>query len=309
MNLKSMKVFVAVMRTGSLTEAAQRIGVSQPAASKLLRHLEDRFKFQLFRRERGRLIPTAEAHSLLPLTEAIFQNIDAVERIAQDLSNTLTGFIRVATIPGLGPTILPRAIASFKANRPGVRIGVKVLNVEQTIERVANLQVDLGVVYAPPDDPRVIVEPLTNVEIVCVLPAGHPLARLPKIDARAVMNYPLISVSRASAVGVLIDDAFSRVGVRRSSIVEVSHNFIAYSLVASGVGVAVVDPLLHHESYFPDVVVKPFRPKVVITPSVLYAAHRPLSRLSRAFIDRMHDELYPILPVRTHRSLVEDAST
>lgn len=289
MKLREMEIFQAIMTTGSVTEAARHLNISQPAVSKMLRHMEDVIGFRLFVRRQGRLHPTAEAKALHPSVESIFGNIDTVEKIAQDLRDMRTGFIRVATIPTLGMIQLPKAVSSFLEGRPGVRIGIKILNAQQVVERVVNRQVDLGVVYAPAEDTGITVEELGTAEVVCVLPRTHPLAALRTIGPQNVQGLPLISINRASAIGALIDDAFRRCNVNRQSVVEVSHSFIAYSLVDAGVGIAVVDPFMAGPKYFPDLTIRPFRPRVSINPRVLYSEALPLSQLNRTFVDHLRN--------------------
>lgn len=293
MKLREMEIFQAIMMTGSVTEAARHLNISQPAVSKMLRHMEDVIGFRLFVRRRGRLHPTAEAKALHPSVESIFGHIDTVEKIAQDLRDMKTGIIRVATIPTLGMIQLPKAVSSFLQGRPGVRIGIKILNAQQVVERVVNRQVDLGIVYAPAEDTGTTVEELGAAEVVCVLPRHHPLAALKTIAPQHVHAMPLISINRASAVGALIDDAFRRHGVNRQSIVEVSHSFIAYSLVDAGVGIAVVDPFMAGSKYFPQLTVRPFRPRISINPRVLYSQALPLSQLNRTFIDHLRRVVGP----------------
>lgn len=314
MKLREMEIFQAIMKVGSVTEAARRLNVSQPAVSKMLRHMEDGIGFRLFVRRRGRLHPTAEAKALHPAVESIFGNIDTVDKIAQDLRDMKTGFIRVATIPALGIVYLPRAISSFLQNRPGVRIGIKILTVQQVVERVVNRQVDLGIVYAPAEEAGTTVEELGPAEVVCVMPRGHPLAELSTVGPQHIQGMPLISINRTSAIGALIDDAFRHLHVNRQAVVEVSQSSIAYALVDAGVGIAVVDPFLAGDVYFPGLTTRPFRPRIAINPRVLYSDALPLSQLNRAFIGHLRQAVGPAerVPSRPAKqaqdsALLEDA--
>lgn len=291
MKLRDMEIFQAIMRTGSITEAARHLNVSQPAVSKMLKRVEDVLGFRLFKREGGRLQATAEAKELYPSIDRIFANIDTVQKIAQDLRDMKTGLIRIATIPTLGMTYLPTVISSFVRDRPGVHIGIKILNAEQTLDRVINRQVDIGIVYAPAEDVGATAEEICSAEVICVMPRTHRLASEAFIEPAMLADEPLISVNRASAIGALIDDAFRRNGLRRHSIVEVSHSFIAHGLVEAGAGIAVVDPFVDAEKYFPSVAIKQFRPRIEINPRVLYPSSHPLSQLNRAFIDHLRQHV------------------
>lgn len=288
MNLRQLEIFRAIMRGGSVTEAARLLGVSQPAVSKLLRHTEDQLGIRLFERRHGRLFPTAEAEALYPPVDSIFGNIDTVQKIAQDLRDLRTGVVRVATIPTLGISLLPSAIARFVSAHRDVRVGIKVVNAEQVVERVIQQQVDLGIVYAlAQQHDALIVKELSRAEVVCVAPEGHPLAAHREVCPPDIAPFPLISVNRMTPVGLFIDEAFREHNVTRMPLVEVSHSAIAYELVDVGVGVAVVDPFGGAETKYPRLVNIPFRPQIRINPRVIYSATRPLSRINRAFLSAL----------------------
>lgn len=289
MNLRQLEVFRAVMLAGTVTEAARLLRVSQPAISRMLRHTEDQLGMRLFVRERGRLYPTPEARQLFDEVDKVFSGIDRITKVADDLRDSRSGRILVGTIPTLGVTLLPPALTMFLAELPAVKVGLKVLPIKQVVDRVASQQLDLGMTYAPATHPALDAIELCAAEIVCVLPRSHSLARRPHIGPRDLKDERLISVNRMSPFGLLIDDAFAAAGVTRNATVEVSHALIAYALVQTGVGVAVVDAVLASQQFFSDVVVKPFRPQLSINPRVLHARYRPLSRLSRRFIDHLQD--------------------
>ena len=284
MNLRQMEIFEAVMRTGTVTAAARELGLTQPAVSKLLRHSEDQLGIRLFFRHKGRLLPTTEAREIYPAIETLFQNVDTVQKNINDLSQTRTGILRLATVPTLGAELLPAAISAFLVGREQVKIGVKVLNAQQTVDRVVNQQVEFGIAYAPAEHPALEVQEVCRAEAVCVVPRGHVLAELEVVRPEDLVDYPLISVSRASLVGQLIDDAFKDCGIDRRTIIETSYALVAYGLVEAGAGIAVVDPFVMHAVNFRNLVVKPFRPLVRINPQVVRLRHQPLSPLSATFI-------------------------
>mgnify|MGYP001950234677 CR=1 FL=1 len=110
LSLRQLQIFRAVMRTGSLTAASQALGVSQPAASRLLRHAEDRLGVPLFERRGNGLIPTHEAKALYPDIDRLLGDLDYVERAAEDLRRLQAGRLRIVTIPSLALTIAAEAV-------------------------------------------------------------------------------------------------------------------------------------------------------------------------------------------------------
>ena len=93
MRYRQLEAFRAVMRAGSVTQAAEMLNVSQPAVSRLIACLEQDVGFPLFRRRRGRLQPTPEADFLLGEVERAIANLDHVAQIADDIRKRRTGHL------------------------------------------------------------------------------------------------------------------------------------------------------------------------------------------------------------------------
>src|SRR5690606_31186909 len=102
MRLRHIEIFEAIRRTGSLTEAAQILHVSQPAASKMLANAEAQLGFKLFERVKGRLRATREAEILAPQVTQLTQNLSSVRRLAASLRYSQRGHLRVGCAPALG---------------------------------------------------------------------------------------------------------------------------------------------------------------------------------------------------------------
>jgi len=100
LNLRHIEIFHAIMRTGSMTAAAQALNISQPAVSAVLKHFESRLQMPLFKRVGGRLKPTPEALALLPDIAEIFTRLDAIERFSRDLAggSTLQPLLRTGSV-------------------------------------------------------------------------------------------------------------------------------------------------------------------------------------------------------------------
>ncbi|MGK6317322.1 LysR family transcriptional regulator [Neorhizobium sp. DT-125] len=284
LNMRQLEIFWAIMRTGSMTGAGRLLGISQPAISRFIRHTEDQIGMQLFQRTSGGLQPTAEAEALFPIIDNIFENVEFARRAAIELKDSLSGRIKIASIPTLATELLPAPIASFMKQRPGVNIGLKVLPTKQVVDRVARQQVDLGILYGPIGHSALMVKDLCVTEIVAVVPRSHRLAEKGEITPEDLDGEAFISVNPHSPCGLLITETFERAGVKPRTRIECNHSLMTYSLVEAGVGIAIVEPLFFNADRVHDVVVKAFRPAIVIRPQVIYHGGRPLSRLNARFL-------------------------
>ena len=123
MNLRQLDAFRAVMMTGSVTNAADYLHLSQPAVSRLIGDLERSVGFSLFIRAKGSpLVPTPEAESLYSEVERTFAGMDALRRAADDIKSFRSGNLRIACLPALAMGFMPAVIEAFRAEHPTVTI-------------------------------------------------------------------------------------------------------------------------------------------------------------------------------------------
>jgi DNA-binding transcriptional LysR family regulator len=283
MNLRQIEVFRAIMLTGGISDAARFLGVSQPNVSRLIRHTEDRMGIKLFERIKGRLYPTAEALTLHEEVEKAYLGIRLVHDMAQDLALSRAGRLRLVCSPSLGLTLVPNAITAFRAERPGLRIGLEILPQPGLLERVLTHQADLGISMFPSDHPNLKVETLCRGRLVCVLPAGHALADKPVVTPADIAGHPLISYDRDTPQGQLTDQAFAWAKVSRDIAVEVRFGHTACALVQAGAGVALVDEFSVTGGIFPNLIMRPFQPEKWFELSIVRDRLRPLSKAAAAF--------------------------
>lgn len=118
MNARQLEVFRAIMRNRTLTAAAAALHVSQPAISKVLRHLESQIGYSLFERVRGRLIPTAEAQLLFKDADRIFREIEVLKLFSNRIRDREVGLIRIAAS---APPSFPSCRRPFSASPSAIR--------------------------------------------------------------------------------------------------------------------------------------------------------------------------------------------
>src|SRR5690606_27202621 len=115
MNVRQLEAFCRIMETGTMSEAARLLGVSQPAISKSIRLLEQTLKLPLFKRSGDRLYPSVEAQKLYPSARRIFDEIKSTEELSKQLRQADVGVLRVAATYALTIAYIPESIASFHA--------------------------------------------------------------------------------------------------------------------------------------------------------------------------------------------------
>ena len=277
MNQRQLEVFEAVMRTGSVSEAARLLHVSQPAVTKSVRLAEQAVGFVLFRRARGRLFPSPEAEALMPQVARVRAELDATTLLSRQLRDGSTGTVAVATVGGVGHAFVTPAVARFTRERPGIRVEVMLVPTVIAAERVAQREADFGLVHEPTDNPHVDGEVIGQTEALAFVPRRHPLARRKSVGARDLAGEVVISYREDTAIGGLVRKALAATG-RRDVNVVINQSLQAIELVEAGVGVAVIDPFLHLGRPRPGLVGVPFRPSIPCRLRVIRARERPRSR-------------------------------
>lgn len=283
LNLRELAVFRAVMEAGGVTAAAAGLGISQPAASKLLRHAEQRLGFALFRREGRRLLPTPEAHALLPDLLGAFAALDGIGRLAAALRAGRSGRLAIAAVPVLATALLPAAVRAFRAARPEVAIGLRAMSALEVVHQVAEHRADLGVILGGSSDPRVTARPLAVCDLGCVLPPGHTLARRRAVRLAELDPAGLITLGPQQPVGQMLRQALAEAGAAGRIGIEVSQSAIACALVRAGAGIALLDGFGLAEAQAQGLTTRGLIPRLPLEATLILRRGRVPSRVAAAF--------------------------
>lgn len=284
LNPRQVEAFRAVMLTGGMTQAAELIGVTQPAVSRLIRDLQLALDLKLFEKRGARLLPTGEAHSLYREVERSFVGLDRIAQAAVELRQRRAGALRVAALPALANGFLPRFMARFLAARPKLDLALYGLPSRSVLDWVVSGQCDLGMSEMPVEHPGILLEAMPSVPAVAVMPRGHRLARRTALVPRDFAGQSFISLGQSTVLRFRIDAAFADAGVARQMRVETQLTMIACALVAAGAGLSIVDPFTAQEFEGHGIVFRPFEPRIEVEYGAVYASQFAVSGLVRELI-------------------------
>lgn len=290
LNLRHIEIFHAIMRTGSITAAAESLNITQPAVSAVLKHFESRLQMSLFDRVNGRLRPTPEAEALLPDVTDIFNRLDAIERLSRDLAGGLRGSLSVVATSPLANGLLAKTVASFTELRPHARIALQSLGSPVVLERVLNREADIGLAYEPIISAEVETEILSRGSIACVLPESHPLAARASISPADLLPYAIVTYLPQALLRPYVDKAMSDAGVALNISVEVGLSITGIMLAFNGAGVALVEPDLLRAMRLPGMVSRPLVPQVEFKSLLILNRSAPRSRIMLEFIDCLREQ-------------------
>jgi len=294
MNLRQLQAFQEVMLTGSVTEAARNMGRTQPAVSALIAGLEKSVGYDLFERRGGRLHPVPEADFLLTEARSILDRLGGLRETMQGVGALEVGHLRIACMPVYAEIMMPRLISRFVKTREDVTISLVSQSSERVYERLASQRFDLGFAEVATQSPLVNAD-VVAMDCVCAVASSDPLAKKTVItpadlDGRAVTSFlPRHFIRRK------LHEIFDAEGRELCVRFEVQNAASQYIFVEEGLACGVMSPLSAHNyritrSGHHRIAFIPFKPKVPYPIAVLTPAHKPLSRLARAFAKLLKKE-------------------
>lgn len=292
MNFKQVEAFRAVMLSGSMTAAAESLHTSQPNISRLIAQLERNAGFKLFERVAGRLLPTDEGAALFADVERAFIGLHSLEKSAQNIRRAGTGRLRIAAVPSLSLTVLPRVIQRFRQENPDVAISLHTNDSPMVGHWTASQFCDLGLAsYVGEDMPGVTTQLICDVPGVCIFPKGHRLSALACIGPEDLKGEEFISLSQNDGSRARVDRAFPEDRGHRKLSLETPYAATACSLVGLGLGVSIVSPIVALEYLHTGIETRPFRPQIRFSTYLLLPADRPQSLLTQRFGQLIHEML------------------
>jgi DNA-binding transcriptional LysR family regulator len=281
-NSRQVEAFRAVMLTGSMTAASELLAVTQPAVSRLIRDFELAVAMALFERRGNQIAPTPEAVALLSEVERSFVGLSRIADHAAAIRSQQAGSLRIAALPALATSALPRFVGRFLRERPNLHVSVQGMPSHLVIDAVAAGQADLGYAIGPLERPGYLLQPIRAPAVV-VMPEGHRLARLSVIRPEDLAGERLIGVAAQTLFRSRLDAALG--DIPRSIPVETPLSHIACIFVAEGLGVSVVDPFSASEFLGRGAAARRFRPELDVGITLLVPRQRAVSALARSFTE------------------------
>ena len=291
MNLRHIEVFHAVYLNGSVVNAARVLNVSQPSVSKVLAHAESKLGFALFRRLKGRLVPTDEAHILFREINELHGRMLSIRQTAKNLQGGLASYLRLAVLPSLGLAATPAAVARLVKAYPSASIDIQTLHHDDILRSLMERDCDLAVGYDAPTHPRLASRKIGEGELVTLF-RRDALANPPKrIALSELQSKNFITLANSGPVGNLFSNETLGMDLDLKERISVRTFYVAAGLVRAGAGLAVIDEYTAKACLVPELDFRPLAPPITFGVHCIYLADRPPARLGEAFIAALSEVL------------------
>jgi DNA-binding transcriptional LysR family regulator len=240
MELQQLEFFRAVARTGHVTQAAQSLGVSQPALSRAIARLERELGVELFDR-RGRSVRLNRfGRAFAARVERALGEIEQGRRELADLAGLEGGVVSLGFLHTLGIQVIPELLGAFRASFPGVTFSL-MQNASDTIyAHLWDGEVDLCFAPPPVHDEGIVWTELFREELFLAVPAAHRLAGRATVRLAEIAEEPFISLRPTYSIRQLIDDLCRQAGFKPKIAFEGEEVGTVRGLVAAGLGVALL---------------------------------------------------------------------
>lgn len=285
LSLRQIEAFRAVIETGSMTEAGKMLAVSQPAISRQIRDLEERFGINLFIRHSGRVEPTKDALALHIEVERCFIGIEQMVKFASDLGEFRRHRLRIVSTVGHSYFLMPQVISEFNKQFPEVTISLRSGSSPEVVELIDKGQGDIGFALLSLETPGVEIEQLPEAELVCVLPRTHPLTKKKKILVEDLAGEPLLLISENSLMRKRLLQTFETAGISPQVIMDSTYTGPICSLVSKGMGISILDQLTANAYADHDIEIRPFSPSIPCELKLVLPARQKLSAPGAAFVE------------------------
>jgi len=285
MELRHLRYFVTAAEEGSISRAAARLHISQPAVSRQLRDLEEELGVKLFAREAQGLTVTEDGETALTHARDLLRRANAMTTAFKRRQAKTPKTIHVGFIPTALPGFLADGMRRFNEQHPGTCVQIREMSPREQKTALGKGEIDLALLGAPSPEVkrRFATASILRTPMSIVLPKNHLLALRKSIDLNELEGEPFVSLHERNFPGrpQLIADLSDKAGFAIEVSVKVDGLSEALGMVAGGAGVAIlpadVDRLPHPGVVF----VRMRHPRIYLTSSAAWRTTiltRPISR-------------------------------
>lgn len=289
--LRQLRTFLAVLDSGSVSEAARQLQLTQPAASQQLRQLERRLGARLLERAGGTVRATAAGNAIVPAARRAQAAVaDAVAAAAEHRTGAAAE-VRLGTGATACIHLLPPGLTTLRQRMPGLSVTIMTGNTPDILRRLEAGELDIALITLGPSLGR----SLTSVRLIAdPLMAVLPAALVPgttRLSPVQLARLPLVLYEAGGSTRTLIKSWFRRAGLTPRPVMELGSVEAIKALVAGGLGASIL-PRLALRDLPPDTAIRPLRP--VLTRQLGYVLRREkiMDRGMRAIVEAL-EELRP----------------
>lgn len=246
-SLRQLEIFVAISRTESVSRAAEVLSLSQSATSTALSELERQFDLQLFDRVGKSLRINETGQQLLPRAVELLDRAKEIENLLQGHAGF--GHMKIGATLTVGNYLATILVARFLQEHPESRIQLQVHNTSTIVQKIANHELDLGLIEGDCNHPDIEVQPWIADELVVFSAPDHPLANQRQVSLEQLLQEQWILREKGSGTRATFDRAFHSHHSQLKIRLELEHTEAIKRAVESGLGIGCISRLALKDAF------------------------------------------------------------
>ena len=243
MNLRDLRYFVALADTRHFGKAAERSFVSQPTLSAQIKKLETYLGVQLIERQPRKVTLTETGTKILPLARAILQESDEIVSLARNQHDPLSGKLKVALIPTIGPYLLPLVARKLRKQLPRLKLMLYEHQTQPLLEKLRAGDIDVGILALPVPLDGLEARSLYEEDFTLAVPANNPLAKRASVKVDDLTGETLLLLEDGHCLRDQALDVCSRIDVKESEDYRATSLETLRQMVAAGLGITLLPEL------------------------------------------------------------------
>lgn len=243
MTLKHLKIFITVYQEMSITHAAEKLHMTQPAVTRSIQEIENYYGVSLFERMNHRLYKTESGNRLYAGALHIVDSFEDLEKEMSDWNES--GILNVGGNVTLGNTFLPAAASSFQKEYPKLQLKITISNSAFLQQALLNNQLDIALIEGNVSSEYLFTELLSENRLLLILPKNHPLNEADKIYLKDLSRCPLLLRETGSSSRAFLDHIFAFHGITIAPMWESMSTQAIIKAVTNGLGISILpEPLV-----------------------------------------------------------------
>lgn len=243
MNLRDLRYFVALAETGHFGRAAERCFVSQPTLSAQIKKLESYLGVQLIERQPRRVVLTDIGTKILPLARRMLEDSDQIVALARNEHDPLSGKMKVALIPTIGPYLLPLVMRRLRKQLPRLKLMLYEYQTQPLLERLRSGEIELGILALPVPLDGLEARELYEEPFTLAVPTNSELAKKSHVKVDDLSGETLLLLEDGHCLRDQALDVCGRIEAKESEDYRATSLETLRQMVAAGLGVTLLPEL------------------------------------------------------------------
>jgi len=239
LTIRQLRALAAVQISGSVTSAAGRLHLTQPAVTLQIRNLQELAGLPLIQRTADGMILTDAGRSVLALSERVEAALQDCEQTLDVIAGRSGGRVSIGAV-STAKYFVPFAIAEFSRRFPKIDVTLRIGNRDNIREALRGYDLDIAIMGRPPADIPVDMRPFGKHPHVIVAPAGHRLARRKRVAAGDLASEVFITREPGSGTRMLMETFLEKHGLHPKTSMEMDSNETIKQAVIAGLGIAFI---------------------------------------------------------------------